>query len=120
MLAGAAGLGFAEAGPQRTLATAEVEQAFASSQLALDHGAPPRFLLHYRGPVSAFRGKLCYRFAGYTETCFDPKLQWLTPATTLTFYAPGGVPLDLLSGYRLEVRAPDMFRGRFSYYVRSE
>lgn len=97
-----------------------VELAFAQSELTLDPKHPPRFLLRYSGPVAAFRGALCYRFAGYTETCFNPHLQWLTPTTTLTFYAPGGVPVELLRGYRLEVTAPRMFRGQFSYYITSD
>ncbi len=97
-----------------------VELAFAQSELTLDPKHPPRFLLRYSGPVAAFSGALCYRFAGYTETCFKPNLQWLTPTTTLTFYAPGGVPVELLRGYRLEVTAPGMFRGQFSYYIESD
>lgn len=97
-----------------------VELAFAQSELTLDPQHPPRFLLRYSGPVAAFRGALCYRFAGYTETCFKPNLQWLTPTTTLTFYAPGGVPVELLRGYRLEVTAPRMFRGQFSYYIKPD
>ncbi|MGI9327460.1 MAG: hypothetical protein ACR2PZ_19735 [Pseudomonadales bacterium] len=107
----------AEPALAEAIAPESVELAFAQSALTLDPQHPPRFLLHYSGPVAAFRGILCYRFAGYSETCFKPKLQWLTPSTTLTFYAPGGVPVELLRAYRLEVTAPGMFHGQFSYDV---
>lgn len=86
-----------------------VQQAFADSTLTLDEREPPRFLLHYRGPVTAFRGELCYGFAGYNETCLRPSFKWLTPATSIALYAPANVPVELLYGYRLEVAAPRMF-----------
>lgn len=85
--------------------------------LTLSRTQPYRFQLHYRGPTMAFRGLLCYGFAGYNETCMDPKLRWLTPATTIELYAPGGVPRDLLDGYTLEVRYPAYSDRVFRYHL---
>lgn len=101
-------------------ASAQVQQAFANSTLTLDPNEPPQFVLHYRGPVASFHGKLCYGFAGYTETCFKPDFEWLTPATRIALYAPANVPAELLRAYRLEVSAPRMFKRQFSYYVSSD
>lgn len=96
-----------------------VRCALATSIVTLDTTPPPRFLLHYRGELAAFNGPLCYRFAGYNETCSKPPSPWLTPTTTLPFLAPGQVPVELLQGFRLELRAPQMFPGALRYYVTS-
>ena len=84
----------------------EVLEALRTLTTTLQTTAPPRFVLHYRGPVTQPFGPLCYRFAGYNETCRSVPDGWLTPAMTLELYAPGGVPLDLLIGYQLELRFP--------------
>lgn len=67
---------------------------------------PPVFRLFYSGPITRLSGPLCYSFAGYSETCTDLSEPWLTPAAAIELYAPGGVPMDLLAGYRLLVRFP--------------
>lgn len=93
---------------QATL-TSAARCALASSIVTLQQQPTPHFTLRYRGPVSAWRGPLCYHFAGYNPTCRTLPDAWLTPATPLTFPAPGQVPTDLLSGYRLLLSAPQMF-----------
>lgn len=75
-------------------------------RLTLGTAAPYRFRLHYHGPTMPFRGPVCYAFAGYNETCRDPHIRWLTPATVIDLWAPGGVPRDLLEGYTILVRFP--------------
>ena len=77
-----------------------------SMTASLRRTAPARFVLNYQGPVVKPFGPLCYRFAGYNETCRSLPDGWLTPATEVALYAPGGVPLDLLDGYQLLVRFP--------------
>ena len=86
--------------------TAAVLDGLRAMTATLQTTAPPRFVLHYQGPVTKPFGPLCYRFAGYNETCRSLPEGWLTPATAVELYAPGGVPLDLLSGYQLVIRFP--------------
>lgn len=83
--------------------------------LTLGHDRPYRYTLAYRGPLLPFRGHICYGFAGYNETCVDPRIEWLTPATDIELYAPGGVPRDLLEGYVMEVRYPALSPRTFRY-----
>ncbi|MEM1229406.1 MAG: hypothetical protein AAGI15_02630 [Pseudomonadota bacterium] len=90
-------------------------QALASAPLTLEHSGNPRFRVHYAGPPLQLRGPLCYRFAGYSETCRRARGQWLTAADPLEFLAPGQVPVELLRGYRLELRAPGTLDGRFLF-----
>lgn len=94
---------------------AEVDSHLAGMSLSLTEAQPYRFVLAYHGPVVPFRGSVCYHFAGYNETCLTPKLRWLTPATELALYAPGGVPRDLLPGYTLLVRFPALSPRTFQY-----
>lgn len=84
-------------------------------QLTLGRDQPYRFTLAYRGRLLPFRGHVCYAFAGYNETCVDPKIEWLTPATDIELYAPGGVPRDLLEGYVMEVRYPALSPRTYRY-----
>ncbi|MEM6708108.1 MAG: hypothetical protein AAF648_04925 [Pseudomonadota bacterium] len=92
--------------PPRHTPEPAVTQALSESSVRLNRGPSPSFTLLYRGPLAQFVGPLCYRIAGYTETCVRLPNQWLTPATDIELNAPGGVPLDLLDGYRLEIRFP--------------
>jgi hypothetical protein len=110
-LAGAAtdpGAGFSEQ-------AREAGDALAGMRVTLTTHQPYRFVLAYRGATRPFRGLICYGFAGYNETCMDPHLEWLTPATEIELYAPGGVPRDLLEGYVLEVRYPAISDETFRY-----
>jgi hypothetical protein len=86
--------------------------------LSLGNDKPYRYTLAYRGPLQPFRGHICYSFAGYNETCVDPHLAWLTPATEITLYAPGGVPRDLLEGYVMLVRYPALSERTYRYTLR--
>lgn len=90
-------------------------QAFRKATVQLLLNGQPRFELRYAGPPLQVRGTLCYRFAGYSETCRQARGQWVTGADPLVFLAPGQVPLDLLAGYRLEVRLPQTLEGVFQY-----
>lgn len=83
--------------------------------LSLTHTRPYQFVLAYHGSIVPFRGPVCYHFAGYNETCTDPHLEWLTPATEIVLYAPGGVPRDLLEGYVMLVRFPAVSARTFRY-----
>jgi hypothetical protein len=83
--------------------------------LTLSRIKPYRFVLHYRGPTMPFHGPLCYAFAGYNETCTRPRTEWLTPATTIELWAPGGVPRDLLLGYVMTVRYPALSQRTYRY-----
>lgn len=83
--------------------------------LTLGTAEPYRFRLHYHGPRMPFRGPVCYAFAGYNETCRDPHIHWLTPATVIDLWAPGGVPRDLLEGYTMLVRFPALSERRFRF-----
>lgn len=93
----------------------EAAQALARMEVTLTTTRPYHFVLAYQGPRKPFRGPLCYWFAGYNETCMNPKLDWLTPATEITLHAPGGVPRDLLQGYTLLVRYPAMSERVYRY-----
>ena len=84
-------------------------------RLTLGTEPPYRFRLHYRGPTTPFRGPVCYAFAGYNETCRDPNIQWLTPATVIDLWAPGGVPRELLEGYVMLVRFPALSERRYRF-----
>ncbi len=83
--------------------------------LTLGTEAPYRFQLHYHGPRMPFRGPVCYGFAGYNETCRDAGIRWLTPATAIELWAPGGVPRDLLEGYVMLVRFPALSERRYRF-----
>ncbi len=69
---------------------------------------PVTIVLDYKGPLREYRGRLCYGFAGYSETCFIPESRWLTPASRWRLPGPGQIPLDLLSGYTLLIRLPEV------------
>ncbi|MEQ8484539.1 MAG: hypothetical protein RIB46_09265 [Pseudomonadales bacterium] len=84
-------------------------------RLTLGREQPYRYTLTYRGRLLPFRGHICYGFAGYNETCIDPGIEWLTPATKIELYAPGGVPRDLLEGYVMEVRYPVLSARTYRY-----
>jgi hypothetical protein len=86
-------------------------------RLTLSDGKPYRFELHYRGPTMPFHGPLCYAFAGYNETCTRPRVEWLTPATAIELWAPGGVPRELLLGYVMTVRYPALSQRTFRYQL---
>jgi hypothetical protein len=90
-------------------------QAFSAATVRLLLDDRPRFELRYAGPPVQLRGTVCYRFAGYSETCRQARGQWLTGADPLVFLAPGQVPQDLLAGYRLEVRLPQTLAGTFTF-----
>lgn len=90
-------------------------QAFGAATVRLLLNDSPRFELRYAGPPLQLRGTVCYRFAGYSETCRQARGQWLTGADPLVFLAPGQVPHDLLAGYRLEVRLPQTLAGAFQF-----
>ena len=92
-----------------------VDDHLATMTLSLTDRQPYRFVLAYHGPNVPYRGMLCYHFAGYNETCLDPNLDWLTPATTIELYAPGGVPRELLEGYMMLVRYPSLSERMFRY-----
>lgn len=92
---------FAVEGP-----TGPVLDALRAIDVELESDAPARYRLHYRGPLARPFGPLCYRFAGYNETCTRLPEPWLTPASRIELFAPGGVPLDLLDGYQLLLRFP--------------
>lgn len=89
--------------------------ALSRMTMSLTRSHPYRFVLAYRGRTMPFRGHLCYWFAGYNETCLDPQLEWLTPATEIELYAPGGVPRDLLAGYVMLVRYPALSERIYPY-----
>jgi hypothetical protein len=91
------------------------DDALAQVQLRLGHEKPYRYVLAYRGPLLPFRGPVCYAFAGYNETCVDLRIDWLTPATDIELYAPGGVPRELLTAYVMEVRYPALSERTFRY-----
>ena len=61
----------------------------------------------YHGPLRPYRGVICYGFAGYSETCFNPQSDWLTPASRFKLPGPGQVPADVLAGYTLLLRVHD-------------
>jgi hypothetical protein len=84
-------------------------------RLTLGREQPYRYTLAYRGRLLPFRGHICYGFVGYNETCIDPGIEWLTPATEIELYAPGGVPRDLLEGYVMEVRYPALSPRTYRY-----
>lgn len=92
-----------------------VTEHLDTMRLTLTDSKPYRFVLHYRGPTVPFRGELCYGFAGYNETCTRPRLEWLTPATDIELWAPGGVPRDLLLGYVMLVRFPALSTRTYSF-----
>lgn len=92
-----------------------VDGALASMQLGLSGTQPPHFTLAYAGEPMEFHGLLCYAFGGYNETCIDPQVQWLTPASRLVLPAPGGVPREFLLAYTAQVRFPAMSERLFSY-----
>ena len=102
----------ASAPPQ---APAGLDAHLAAMKMRLTDEEPYRFVLRYRGPRVPFRGPLCYHFAGYNETCLDPRTEWLTPATEIELHAPGGVPRDLLAGYTMLVRYPALSERTFRY-----
>ncbi|HEX7037392.1 MAG TPA: hypothetical protein VF210_16595 [Pseudomonadales bacterium] len=108
----AAALSLAAAPPS---ADGALDEHLAAMQVELTDRQPYRFVLRYRGPNTPFRGMVCYHFAGYNETCLDPGIDWLTPATRIELYAPGGVPRDLLEGYMLLVRFPALSERTFRY-----
>jgi hypothetical protein len=89
--------------------------ALARFDLSLGTERPYRFRLHYRGSTMPFRGPVCYAFAGYNETCRDPDIDWLTPASVIDLWAPGGVPRELLEGYVMLVRFPALSERRYRY-----
>ncbi|MEQ8858372.1 MAG: hypothetical protein RIC56_06975 [Pseudomonadales bacterium] len=94
------------------------QHPLAAMTMTLTPEQPYRFVLAYHGPTMEFRGFLCYGFAGYNETCLKPRLDWLTPASEIELYAPGGVPRDLLEGYVMLVRFPDLSERTFRYRLR--
>lgn len=94
-----------------------MDEGLATMTLSLTASRPYRFVLSYHGGVTPFHGRVCYWFAGYNETCMDPKLAWLTPATRIELYAPGGVPRDLLEGYLMLVRYPAVSERTFRYLL---
>ena len=94
---------------------ADADAELAAMTLTLTNTQPPMFVLSFSGQPRAFTGLICYWFAGYNETCMDPKLEWLTPATEIALHAPGGVPRDLLRGYVLLARYPSMSEATFRY-----
>jgi hypothetical protein len=96
-------------------AAGALDDYLAAMQVRLADRAPYQFVLRYDGPTVPFRGPVCYHFAGYNETCLDPHLEWLTPATAIALHAPGGVPRDLLEGYMLLVRFPALSDRTFRY-----
>lgn len=91
------------------------DDRLADMTVSLTRSQPYHFVLAYHGPTMPFRGLLCYHFAGYNETCMDPRIEWLTPATEIELYAPGGVPRDLLEGYMMLVRYPALSERVFRY-----
>jgi hypothetical protein len=91
------------------------DAALRQVRLHLGHEKPYRYVLAYRGPLLPFRGPVCYSFAGYNETCINPRIDWLTPATDIELYAPGGVPRELLTAYVMEVRYPALSERTFRY-----
>lgn len=103
------------AAPGSTPSAADAEHHLKNMSVTLTRERPYRFVLAYHGPTTPFRGLLCYGFAGYNETCTDPHLDWLTPATEIPLYAPGGVPRDLLEGYVMVVRYPSLSPRTFRY-----
>ena len=102
---------------QQTGVIEEVDANLARSAATLCQQKSAFFLLEYRGKLQSFRGQLCYGIAGYNETCMDPKLEWLTPATKIRLLAPGQVPLEFLRGYTLLVRYPRLSPTTFSYPI---
>ena len=74
----------------------------------LDRRAPVTFVVRYLGPNRQVRGPVCYSFAGYNEVCLATGTRWFTRATELRLPAPGGVPLEFLSGYVIRLRFPDV------------
>lgn len=108
----AAGLWLA---PAPALPDGALDEHLAAMKVELTDRRPYRFLLRYSGPTTPFRGLVCYHFAGYNETCLDPRIDWLTPATRIELHAPGGVPRDLLEGYMLLVRFPALSERTFRY-----
>ena len=97
-----------------------MDENLARMEMRLTHREPYLFVLAYRGPTMPFRGLLCYYFAGYNETCLDPHVEWLTPATEIELFAPGGVPRDLLQGYMMLVRYPALSQRTFRYALRGD
>lgn len=95
--------------------SADLDRHLAAMDVELTEQPPYRFVLRYRGRHVPFRGLVCYHFAGYNETCLDPRIDWLTRATAIELYAPGGVPHDLLEGYMLRVRFPGLSERTFVY-----
>ena len=91
-----------------------VNQNLESMQLQLST-RPTEFHLSYSGAPLEFHGLLCYSFGGYNETCIDPKVEWLTPATVIRLPAPGGVPSEFLRGYVALVRYPELSDVVFRY-----
>ena len=92
-----------------------VAAQLARFPLTLCSARPYRFRLHYHGSRMPFRGPVCYAFAGYNETCRDPPIRWLTPATVIELWAPGGVPRDLLTGYTMLVRFPALSERQYHF-----
>jgi hypothetical protein len=103
------------AGVAASAAVPDLDSYLASMSLTLSAGDPTEFVLRYNGPIVEFRGQVCYSFAGYNETCAQPRLEWLTPATEIRLYAPGGVPYDLLAGYVMLARFPALSDRQFAY-----
>ena len=101
--------------PGAAVARRNLDEHLAAMQVTLDTRKPPRFVLRYAGPRAAFSGELCYWFDGYNETCLRPELGWLTRATRIELPAPGGVPVELLGGYTLFVRVPELSERTFRF-----
>ncbi len=92
-----------------------IDTNLARMTLSLTSTRPPEFLLRYEGRNLPFRGLLCYHFGGYNETCIEPRIEWLTPATRIHLPAPGGVPREFLTGYVALVRYPMLSDALFRY-----
>lgn len=102
------------------LAAIDREIAFrlGSMQLTLRDAPMHKFVLTYTDQRRlAYKGEVCYAFAGYNETCLAPKIAWLNAGTQIELHAPGGVPMEFLRNYIVLVRFPKLSEATFRYEV---
>lgn len=113
-----AGWAYAQPGPRPPAAPAAmpgIDTRLGSMTASLDKGDPPMFVLRYHDERIGFSGPICYAFHGYNETCMRMDLGHLSQATRIRLHAPGGVPVELLDGYELLVRFPQMSETQFRF-----
>ena len=90
----------------------------ASMTMTLDARSPTRFVLAFRGNGRVpLTGPICYTVDGYNESCVPTGSAMLSKATRIELLAPGSVPLELLRGYQVIVRFPEMSPTRFRFEV---